>query len=125
MNTWFMFAFAFTVLVGLLHSILGEKYVITPLQHRENLPRIFGSDLLTKRTLRFAWHLTTVAWFSLASFMLKLAFQKALSMQFTVSVLFATFAVSFLISLTISRGRHFSWAIFLAISVSLLLGWLN
>jgi len=125
MNTWFFLAFVFTVLVGLLHSILGEKYIITPLQHRENLPRIFGSDLLTKHTLRFAWHLTTVAWFSLASFMLMLAFQKTISVHFTVSVLFATFAVSFLISLTISRGKHFSWVLLLAISVFLLLGWLN
>jgi hypothetical protein len=122
MNMWFVFASAVTVLVGLIHSILGEKYIISPLQHLQNMPSIFGSDLLTKRTLRFAWHLTTIAWFGLASLMLMLARNQELFPRMVVFVLFAIFATSFIVSLVVSRGRHFSWVMFLAISLFLLLG---
>ncbi len=67
MNTWFILAFAVTILVGLNHSILGEKFIINPLQNFQNLPPIFGSDLLTKRTLRFAWHLYSLVFIVPAS----------------------------------------------------------
>ena len=122
MNIWFLCAFIVTILVGLIHSILGERFIINPLQSFTNLPKIFGSDLLTKRTLRFAWHLTTIAWFSLASFMLMLALRRQLSIPFISAALSLTFTVSFLISLIGSRGRHFSWIMFLAVAVFLLLG---
>ena len=52
------------VLIGgtaVAHSVLGERYILVRLFRRENLPRLFGSDELTKRTLRFAWHLTSVS----------------------------------------------------------------
>ncbi len=122
MNTWFILAFAVTILVGLNHSILGEKFIINPLQNFQNLPPIFGSDLLTKHTLRFAWHLTTVAWFGLASFMFILAIHIEPSTKLIIVIFFATFAVSFLLSLIGSRDRHFSWIMFLSISIFLLLG---
>ena len=32
-----------------------------------DLPRLFGSDWFTRRTLRFAWHITSVAWLGFAA----------------------------------------------------------
>lgn len=122
MNMYFAFASALTVLIGLVHSILGEKFIINPLQRLGNLPKIFGSDQLTKHTLRFAWHLTTVAWFGLASLMFLLSLRHELTICSTVIVLSVTFAASFLVSLIGSRAKHFSWLFFLAITVLLLLG---
>ncbi len=49
--------------LGLAHSALGEKYILTRLFRRADLPNLFGSPEFTVRTLRFAWHVTTVAWF--------------------------------------------------------------
>jgi len=50
------------ILIGFIHSILGEKYILIRLFRRDNLPHLMGSDWFTKRTLRFAWHITTLAW---------------------------------------------------------------
>ena len=46
-------------LLGIAHSVLGERYILTRLFRRE-LPKLFGGPEFTKNTLRFAWHLTTV-----------------------------------------------------------------
>ena len=54
------------LLVGLAHSYLGERYILIRLFRRSDLPHLFGSDVFTRRTLRFAWHLTTVAWWGLS-----------------------------------------------------------
>ena len=42
------------VLLGLAHSILGERYILGRLFRRSDLPKIFGSADFTVRTLRFA-----------------------------------------------------------------------
>ena len=55
------------VVLGLAHSILGERYMLVRLFKRSDLPKIFGSVDFTIQTLRFAWHITTVAWFGLAA----------------------------------------------------------
>ena len=58
--------------VGLAHSILGERFILIRL-FRRDLPRLFGTDLWTKRILRFAWHVTTIAWFGFAAVLVVLA----------------------------------------------------
>ena len=47
------------VLLGVAHSVLGERYILTRL-FRGELPKLFGSSEFTRNTLRFAWHLTTL-----------------------------------------------------------------
>ncbi|MBK8214484.1 MAG: hypothetical protein IPK71_12145 [Myxococcales bacterium] len=55
------------VVLALLHSALGEKLLLRPLLTsalpREGLPL---GRAFTARTLRFAWHLLSVAWLALA-----------------------------------------------------------
>ena len=67
MNGWLWLAIALLGGLGLFHSVLGEKYILIRLFRREDLPKLFGTDDFTKRTLRFAWHLTTVAYWGLAA----------------------------------------------------------
>jgi hypothetical protein len=52
-------AAALIALLGLAHSVLGEQYILIRL-FRRDLPKLFGGPEFTWRTLRFAWHLTTV-----------------------------------------------------------------
>ena len=33
--------------VGVIHSVLGEKYILTQLFRRDNLPKLFGSPDFT------------------------------------------------------------------------------
>ena len=54
------------VLLAGAHSYLGERYIMVRLLRRDDLPKLFGGVDFTKRTLRFAWHLTSIAWVGLA-----------------------------------------------------------
>lgn len=93
------------VLLAVLHSLLGELLLLGPLL-RVPLPRLRISRWLGARTLRFAWHLTSVAWVALAASVMSPA-----QVPFIASV---TLLVSGLVAFASSRGRHFAWAIFVA-----------
>ncbi len=99
------------VLCGLVHSVLGERYILLRLLKRDNLPHLFGSDHFTKGTLRFAWHITSLAWFGFAALLILLPDAKILLL--TVS---AVFAVSAVLSASFTGGKHLSWLVFLVIS---------
>ena len=60
-------------LLGVAHSYLGERYILVRLIRRGELPKLFGGQAFTRQTLRFAWHLTTVAWLGLAGLLVALA----------------------------------------------------
>ncbi|PCK32700.1 hypothetical protein [Pseudoalteromonas piscicida] len=106
-------------LIGLVHSFLGEKYILIRLFKRDNLPHLFGSDWFTKRTLRFAWHLTTIAWWGIAVMLLLLSWQVEGAQLLLVMA--ATFALSGLVALIASRAKHFSWVVFFTIAALLYL----
>lgn len=99
------------VLCGVVHSILGERYILMRLFKRDNLPHIFGSDQFTKGTLRFAWHITSLAWFGFAALLVLLPEAKILLI--TVSVICA---LSGILSAYYTKGKHLSWLVFWAIS---------
>lgn len=61
--------------VGLVHSVLGERYILMRLFRRDDLPKLFGGTAFTIRTLRFAWHITTVAWWGFAMVLGLMAFR--------------------------------------------------
>jgi hypothetical protein len=104
-------ALALTVVLAAAHSYLGERYILIRLFRREDLPRIFGDATFTKRTLRFAWHLTSVAYLGLGAVLLVLARQPSANGA-AAQIIAATFAASALVSLVGSRGRHLSWIVF-------------
>jgi len=107
------FAAIILLLLGIAHSYLGEKYILIRLFKKTNIPHLYGSEDFTKNTLRFAWHITTFAWLGIA---VMLAFETKPSnlLLYTTSVVFL---VSGLVSVYFSKGKHFSWICFLAISL--------
>lgn len=117
MNFYFVVSAFLTLTIGLAHSWLGERYILTRLFRRQNIPHLFGSDAFTKRTLRFAWHLTTVAWFGAAALLLILAsYPPDASARMLSRVIAATFLLSAVVALAGSRGLHLSWIVFLLIA---------
>lgn len=104
------------VFIGLIHSILGERYILTRLFRRE-LPKLFGDDWFTRRTLRFAWHITTLAWWGFAALLLLAAGEGGLTTPEALWVIALTFGVSALIAFFASSGRHLAWIVFLAIAL--------
>ena len=103
---------AFTL--GIAHSVLGERYILVRLFRRNSLPRLFGGTEFTARTLRFAWHVTTVAWFGFGALLL-LAGSGDLTTSGTLRVIGVTFIASGFLPLCLSRGRHLSWLVLFSI----------
>jgi len=118
MNLALAVAIVLLVVIGAAHSYLGERYILMRL-FRRPLPPLFGSDVFTRRTLRFAWHITTIAWWGAAATLWALASGSARDGILAVS---ATFAVSAAVALIGSRGRHLAWLVFAIIAVAAWLG---
>lgn len=107
--------------VGLAHSVLGERYILVRLFRRADLPKLFGGTEFTTRTLRFAWHLTTIAWWGAAALFWRMA-QGPLSSAAALRILAFVFLGSAPVTFAVSRGRHLAWPVFLAIGVIALYG---
>lgn len=107
------------ILLGIAHSVLGERYILIRLFRRDDLPQLLGGTEFTKRVLRFAWHLTSVAWWGFAALMLQ-ATQDTFDVSAMLFVIAVTFLVSGIITLMMSRGRHLAWIVFFAIGFALL-----
>ena len=120
MKTGLLLAAALLVLTAVAHSFLGERYILVRLFRRPDLPRLFGSDWFTRRTLRFAWHLTSIAWLGFAAVLLLLAQPGAPQTSSILRAVGATFVVAAAITALASNGRHLAWPVFLAVG---LLAW--
>lgn len=115
-----LLATALLVATGLAHSYLGERYLLMRLFTRDNLPKVLGSTAFTKGTLRFVWHLTTVAWWGLA-YLVFAAWQGPVDRDQLLTTIGITALLSAAFPLYFTRGRHLSWIVFLVVGVLLLL----
>ena len=109
-------AAALTIAIGIAHSWLGERYVLTRLFRRGNLPQLFGGEEFTRNTLRFAWHVTSIAWWGFGAILILMAGGPP-APQVLGLIIGGTFLVHFAITLIASRGKHLAWPVFLAIGV--------
>jgi len=118
MNFFYIIAAVLLILIGIVHSWLGEKYILIRLFRRDNMPHLFGSDIFTKQTLRFAWHITTIAWWGFALILLFMgnAFSWEIIIPFN-QIISITFLLTALLAGFYTRGKHLSWIIFLAVAI--------
>lgn len=114
-------AAALIVLISLAHSYLGERYILIRLFKRD-LPKLVGGVEFTRGTLRFAWHLTSVAWIGLGAMLFAVARAETATRTSVGWILAVTFLIHGLVALLGSRGRHLSWIVFFAISGLVLIG---
>ena len=101
-------------LVGLAHSLLGERFILTRLFRRDNLPKLFGGTEFTTATLRFAWHLTTIAWWAFAVLLWQLDSGPPTS-AFILKVIGYSSIASGLLPLFMTRGKHLVWILFFVV----------
>lgn len=116
MTTSLYIAAALTVAIGIAHSWLGERYLLMRLFRRGNLPQLFGGESFTRNTLRFAWHITTIAWWGFAAILVLVAAGPPATQALGL-VIGTTFLAHFAITLIASRAKHFAWPVFLAIGL--------
>jgi hypothetical protein len=89
-----------------LHSWLGERLILRPLFAAEAWPRLPLGRPFSQATLRFAWHLTSVAWLGLAALLVGAEGPRV------PAVVAAVLLASGCVTLAGARGRHFAWALF-------------
>jgi len=115
-------AAALLFLLGLAHSVLGERYLLRRLfRRRTELPALFGGPEFTQHTLRFAWHLTAVAWWGFALLLAQLG-RGTLTPSGVARLTGYMALASALLPLVITRGRHLAWVALLAVG-ALALAW--
>jgi hypothetical protein len=110
-----LLAAAIIFITGCAHSYLGERYILIRLFKRGNVPSLFGGPEFTVGTLRFAWHITTVAWWAFA-LLLVLAHLGALSTANVLRVIAGASLMSAALPVVFTRGKHLSWVAFLLVA---------
>lgn len=105
-----------TLVLGLGHSIMGDKKLITPILEMQGLPAPRGSVRGTRLVLRFGWHLTTLLWCGMAVLLAWMHFVPAdLSRPFLWMVA-VVFCLCGIIPLASGVSGHTSWVYFFLIS---------
>ncbi len=102
--------------IGLVHSILGERYILVRLFRGSRIPPLFGNDYFTKRTLRFTWHLTTVAWWGLGYLVWAISRETTDLKEAVIETVVTVFFISGAAALVATKGKHLSWVVFWAIA---------
>jgi hypothetical protein len=116
MNPALVTAAILTVLLAAVHSYLGERYILIPLFRRGDLPGLLGGTRFTQDTLRLAWHVTSVLALGIAGILVALAFPSGVEPWVYGWVIGTACAVSGLVALAGSNGRHLSWIVFFSIA---------
>ena len=106
--------------IGAIHSYLGERFVLRPILALPNLPKLGGSRAYMESIVRWAWHLTSVAWWG-TSVLLVLWWSGRGAGAMGAAVA-ATFALHGLIILGKVGTRHPAWPLFLLTAAATWLG---
>jgi branched-subunit amino acid ABC-type transport system permease component len=108
-------AAALAFVIGALHSYLGERYIVQPILRRADLPRLMHTDWFFQRTVRYAWHLTTLLAWSLGA--LLFYYSRATKDVIALEIVSVTFVIAAVYLAIVSRGKHFAWPVFVVIGL--------
>lgn len=100
-----LMAAALCVITGLIHSVLGEQRLITPLLASD--APIMQSPLARQLT-RFAWHWTTALWFMVAA-VLALSAHEQIDNHILLVAIGGLHVVMGLADAILTRGQHIGW----------------
>ncbi len=102
--------------VGLVHSILGERGIVKPILKRMNWHGVPPDAEFLNSTVRFAWHITTLAWVGFAVILAAPILGLENDPTFVPLTIAATFLVTGAVALIASKGRHLAWIVFFVIA---------
>jgi len=129
MNTYFLIAAILCVILGLVHSILGEYLIFRDKRKKGSIvPTIVKTDLKERhlRIIWATWHLASFFGWCVGAFLLRLAVdQDKLDAEFLDIVINTTIATMFASSVLVligTKGRHPGWVVLLGIGVFLIAG---
>ena len=113
MNWFFAAAGALAFMVGLVHSILGERLVFSRMRAAGLIPTNGGTVLLERhvRILWATWHVVTAIGWCIAALLiwLSLSSPSHAAQSVIAPAVVASMAVSSLLVLVGTKGRHPGW----------------
>ncbi len=112
---------AILVFIGCAHSYLGERVVFNRLFALPDLPLLHGDRRYTEQVLRFAWHLTSLAWWGFAAIVAVLA-GTAVTTRLVGMLIGATVILSGAVIVATAGRRHPAWWMFLVSGAGILAG---
>lgn len=126
MQTYLFAAGVLALVIGLVHSVLGEILIFRHLRNRGFVPAMAAPPLQERhiRIIWASWHLVTVFGWAFGAVLLWLAFsssEQSIHMVTETAIIVASLGGSALV-LVGTKGRHPGWVGLLGIA---LLTWLN
>ncbi len=105
------------IVTSAVHSIVGERRLLGPvLARREGILK----SSLARFVLRFAWHITSVAWAVIALILLALVLDPPAVRWWAAAATGATFTAIGAFTAISSRGRHIGWPFLTGIGLAAL-----
>jgi hypothetical protein len=105
-----------------LHSYIGETRLLQPLLAMPDLPVFQGNMDYTRAVLRWAWHLTSLAWLGVAAIFIAVTQIPFMARALIGDVLACCLGLSAIIVVVVTRGRHVAWLFFLVSTICALVG---
>lgn len=100
--------------LAVMHSYLGERWLLGPLLAEGGRAGLLAKSRFARRVLRFAWHLTSIAFIGLGAPLAVYAFATIdPTARLVLRLVGASLIAMGATVLTSSRGRHLAWPFFL------------
>ena len=121
MNWILLVAGLLTIMVGLVHSILGEILIFKKLRKGSLVPTM-SEPLLPERSVRIiwaSWHIGTIFGCALGAILLKLSFSTsdAAMSSWVIKVIAFSMVASSLLVFIATKARHPGWVGLLVVAV--------
>jgi di/tricarboxylate transporter len=129
MNSYFLIAGILCILLGIVHSILGESLIFKNQRNKGSLVPTKISGELKERHLRIiwaTWHLATIFGSCIGAILINIAHeqneQNSNSTDFIIqSITYSMFLTSFLVLIG-TNGKHPGWIVLLLTGILLVFG---
>lgn len=106
-------------LMAVFHTLVGEKFVLQPINANNNLPKMWDSRTFTFRTIQATWHLVSVLWLGLAGYLIALELAPMHAGDYALIIFGVIFGGLAIVPLVWESGKHKSWIPFGLISILL------
>jgi uncharacterized Tic20 family protein len=115
-------AITLLTLMAAFHTIIGERFVLQPIKKTAQLPKMWGSEQATFRTLQATWHLVSALWLGIAGVLIAIELEPENATRLTLFIFAGIFAALAIVPLIWNAGKHQTWIAFGLIAASLLAG---
>ena len=103
---------------AVIHSVLGERLFIRPIQPQMTWPGGRNAADLSRQIVRLAWHVTSLMWAGFgALFIAPLLGFRGVTAVYAIAA--AIFGVAFVMTGPMTAWRHRGWPVFALITASL------